>query len=128
MVSLINSLIVAALCALLTRSWPGWSICLVGLLVLVTVLIVHSILVTERVAKKERAMPKMSNKERKVRKERRIRWAITLVISLILAALCTLLAYFQLAWGIVLSGLVGFITALIVQFIYAKHRYMAGDE
>lgn len=70
---------------------------------------------------------------------------VALVNSVIVAALCMLLAYFQSGSGIVLpgwvgsiaalivqrvpgsgialSGLVGFVTALIVQFVYVRYRY-----
>jgi ABC-type transport system involved in cytochrome bd biosynthesis fused ATPase/permease subunit len=48
---------------------------------------------------------------------------VALVNSVIVAALCVLLAYFQLGLGIVLSGLLGFIAALIIQFIYVRCRY-----
>jgi hypothetical protein len=48
---------------------------------------------------------------------------VAIVNSIIVASLCVLLAYFQPGLGIVLSGLVGFITALIVQFVYVRHRY-----
>lgn len=48
---------------------------------------------------------------------------VALVNSVILAALCALLAYFHSGLGIVLSGLVGFIAALIVQFVYVRYRY-----
>jgi len=48
---------------------------------------------------------------------------VVLVNSVIVAALCTLLAYPHPKLGIVLPGWVGFIAALIVQFIYVKWRY-----
>jgi len=70
---------------------------------------------------------------------------VAVVNSVIVAALCVLLAYFQPGLGIVLpgwvgfiaalivqcvpglgialSGLVGFVTALIVQFVYVRYRY-----
>ena len=48
---------------------------------------------------------------------------VVLVNSVIVAALCALLAHFHPELGIVLPGLVGFIAALLVQFIYVRHRY-----
>jgi hypothetical protein len=48
---------------------------------------------------------------------------VALVNSVIVAALCVLLAYFRPGSDIVLSGLLGFIAALIVQFVYVMCRY-----
>jgi hypothetical protein len=48
---------------------------------------------------------------------------VALVNSVIVAALCALLAHFHSGLGIVLPGLVGFIAALIVQFVYVRYRY-----
>lgn len=51
---------------------------------------------------------------------------VALVNSLIVAALCVLLAISPSRVIIGLSGLVGFTAAWIVQFIYIKHRYDKG--
>lgn len=51
---------------------------------------------------------------------------VALVNSLIVAAFCALLAISFSRWITVLSGLVGFATAWICQFIYIKDRYDKG--
>lgn len=51
---------------------------------------------------------------------------VALVNSLIVAALCALFVLSYSGWIIGLFGLVGFIAAWIVQFVYVKYRYDKG--
>lgn len=48
---------------------------------------------------------------------------VALVNSLIVAALCALVAVSRSEWIVGFSGLAGFLAAWIVQFIYVKYRY-----
>jgi len=51
---------------------------------------------------------------------------VALVNSLVLAAICALLAVSRSGWIVGLSGVAGFIAAWIAQFIYVKDRYQKG--
>jgi hypothetical protein len=119
-VALVNGLIVAAFCALFALSYPKWNIWLVALLGLITAWIGIFIYVRNRYDR-ERLMTKLTEIFSLGRGKPGQMMA--LAISLILAALCALLAYFHPGLGILLSGLVGSIAAWIVQIIYVKWRY-----
>ena len=108
MVALVNSVIVTALCALFAFFYPKWNIWLVALLGFITAWIGIFIYPRNRYDKLGRG---------------RLVQVVALVTTLILAALYALPAYFHPGLGILLSGLLGFIAALLVQFIYVKHRY-----
>ncbi len=119
-VSLVNSLIVAAFCALFALSYPEWNIWPVALLGFITAWIGIFIYVRNRYDK-ERLMNKLTEIFSLGRGKPGQMMA--LAISLILAALCALSAYSHPGLGIVLPSLVGFIATWIVQFIYVKWRY-----
>lgn len=127
MVALVNSVIVTALCALFAFSYPKWNIWLVALLGFITAWIGIFIYLRNK-----RPMTKLTEifslRGRKVRMAALVvsllaaLW-VARVVSSILAALRALPAHFHPELGILLSGLLGFIVAFIVQFTYVKDRY-----
>lgn len=127
MVALVNSVIVTAFCALFAFSYPEWTIWLVALLGLITAWIGIFNYLRNRYDKLTEIFS--LGKGKQVQMVALVislilaALLVALVIRLILAALCALPAHFHPGLGIVLSGLLGFIAALIVQFIYVKWRY-----